>query len=191
MICDDVSNVKRGLLRGKGIVSGMILISLFAILLTTVPLRLGMKHGMFDHHIVSCVEHRKMVKLIGLGSLFLLIASQLNGQQAPLVLHPTIGDTVDAGERQRFHILPSLEAFEWAVFYLNPDSTLKVKVHRSLRGVECDTTIPGYRTLASMRYQIRYIIEGLEVGSDGERGKSDCIDFWYLGREFSCREIYF
>jgi hypothetical protein len=71
-----------------------------------------------------------------------------------------IGDTLDAAERDKYQLLTNLSGFEWAVFYLNPDSSLKVEVSLLEKGVRRDTTIARYRTVRAVRNQIRQLAEG-------------------------------
>jgi hypothetical protein len=78
----------------------------------------------------------------------------------PIVVSPLIGDRLDAVERETYELLPGLEGFEWATFYLNPDSSLMVKVSLLEGGIQRDTIIARYRTLRAVQSQIRQIAEG-------------------------------
>jgi hypothetical protein len=81
-------------------------------------------------------------------------------QDKPIVVSPLIGDTLDAAEKEKFLLLPNLEGFEWAVFYLNPDSSLKVKVSLAQNGAGRDTVIAHYRTLKAVQNQVCKLAEG-------------------------------
>ena len=48
--------------------------------------------------------------------------------EKPFIVSPLIGDTLSLGERDYYNLLPTINDFQWAVFYLNPDSTLNAKV---------------------------------------------------------------
>ena len=72
-----------------------------------------------------------------------LVHSRAPGQDQgkPIVVSPLIGDTLDAAERDYYHLFPSLDGFEWAVFYLNPDSSLMVMASLLQDGARRDTVI--------------------------------------------------
>jgi hypothetical protein len=78
----------------------------------------------------------------------------------PIVLSPLIGDTLDAAERESYILLPNLKGFQGAVFYLNPDSSLKVKVTLLHNGVRGETIIKRYRSLRAVQKQISQIAGG-------------------------------
>jgi hypothetical protein len=80
-------------------------------------------------------------------------------QEKPVVVSRFIGDTLDVGERETYELLPNLEGFQWAIFYLNPDSSLKVKVSLLQDGVRRDTVIARYRTYRAVQNQIRQLAE--------------------------------
>ena len=79
--------------------------------------------------------------------------SSVHGQDAqkPIQVSPLIGDTLDAVEREYYHLLPTVDGFRWAVFYLNADSTLTAKVTAVANGMRYDTLIQQYRSLNSLR----------------------------------------
>jgi hypothetical protein len=81
-------------------------------------------------------------------------------QERPVVVSRFIGDTLDVGERETYKLLPNLQGFEWTVFYLNPDSSLKVKVSLVQNGVRRDTVIARYRTYMAVQNQIHRFAEG-------------------------------
>jgi hypothetical protein len=77
--------------------------------------------------------------------------------EKPIVVSPLIGDTLDAGERQSLRLLPNLKGFGWAVFFLNPDSSLKVKVTLLDNGARRDTIIERYHSLTAVQDRISQI----------------------------------
>jgi hypothetical protein len=70
--------------------------------------------------------------------------------QKPYVVSPLIGDTLLLEERDHYHLFPSIKNFQWAVFYLNPDSTLNAKVVYLKNLYPQDTIINIYRNLKSL-----------------------------------------
>jgi len=76
-------------------------------------------------------------------------------QARPVGVSPLIGDTLDTAERDRYHLFPNLAGFERAIFYLNPDTSLNVKVSLLEGGARRDTVIEGYRTLKAVQNQVR------------------------------------
>ncbi|UCH65470.1 MAG: hypothetical protein JSW63_12835 [Ignavibacterium sp.] len=43
-------------------------------------------------------------------------------------LNPGIGDTLTLEERNYYKLFPKIDGFQWAVFYLNPDSSVSTKI---------------------------------------------------------------
>lgn len=89
-------------------------------------------------------------------SLFAFLCSSATAQKAPkpVALTPLIGDTLYQADREYYHLLSKLDGFRWAVFYLNPDSSLRVQVNL-LRGTTAmDTVIEHYTHLGSIRKHI-------------------------------------
>lgn len=70
--------------------------------------------------------------------------------EKPLVVSPFIGDTLSLEERNYYKLLPAINNFRWAVFYLNTDSTLNVKVAYQKNSSISDTLIQNYRSLNSL-----------------------------------------
>jgi hypothetical protein len=101
-----------------------------------------------------------------------LVHPQLFGQDQvkPSVVSPLIGDTLDVAERDHYQLFLNLKGFEWAVFYLNPDSSLKVKVSLLEDGARRDTIIAGSRSLAALRNHIQLVAQkDAEVGFKDEK----------------------
>ncbi len=90
-------------------------------------------------------------------------------QDKPIVVSPLIGDTLDVAEREHFGLFPNLKGFEWAVFYLNPDSSLKVKASLLEDRARRDTMIARYRTLTALQNHIGLVAQkDVEVGFKAE-----------------------
>jgi hypothetical protein len=66
------------------------------------------------------------------------------------IVSPLIGDTLSLEERDYYKLLPTINDFQWAVFYLNPDSTLNAKVVYLNNLNSQDTLIENYRSLKSL-----------------------------------------
>ena len=66
--------------------------------------------------------------------------------EKPFIVSPLIGDTLSLEERDYYNLLPTIEDFQWAVFYLNPDSTLDVKVIYDKNSSLQDTIINNYKS---------------------------------------------
>jgi hypothetical protein len=81
---------------------------------------------------------------------FKCIPSLAQEGEKPIVVSPLIGDTLSLEERDYYNLLPTINNFHWAVFYLNPDSTLNVKVTYLKASALQDTIITKYRTLKSL-----------------------------------------
>ncbi len=98
-----------------------------------------------------------MIGFTGRMMLFLILLCPLlraQEERKPIAIHPAVGDTLRLADRNRYQLLPLLEGFRYATFALNPDSTLRVRARVVSQGVEKDTVIPRYRTLASLRRHI-------------------------------------
>ena len=89
-------------------------------------------------------------------SLLIIIVTKLVAQNnsEPINVNPSIGDTLLLSERNYYKLLPTIEEFQFAVFYLNLDSTLNAEVHYFQNGVSRDTLIQNYRSLRSLNFHI-------------------------------------
>ena len=65
-------------------------------------------------------------------------------QEAPIEISPFIGTTLDRVERDYFKVLPAIEGFQEAEFYMNKDGSLKAIIKISRNGVESDTILEQY-----------------------------------------------
>jgi hypothetical protein len=82
---------------------------------------------------------------------------------SPYIANPVIGDTLTLKERDYYKLFPQIEGFQWAVFYLNPDSTLNADVKYHEDGILKDTLVEKYKSLKSLNYHI-YARDALEKG---------------------------
>jgi hypothetical protein len=78
------------------------------------------------------------------------LTSLAQGSEKPFIVSPLIGDTLSLEEREYYNLLPTINDFKWAVFYLNPDSTLDAKVTYHKNSSTKDTIINNYRSLKSL-----------------------------------------
>jgi len=68
-----------------------------------------------------------------------------------VVLSSSIGDTILPAERDHLKLLPSFDGFKWAVFYLNQDSIINVKVElQKENGAPSDTVLLNYSNLSAI-----------------------------------------
>ena len=67
-------------------------------------------------------------------------------QDEPILISPFIGTKLDRVERDFFNVLPAIEGFEEAQFYLNPDNSLKAEIKLNKDGVLSDTILERYST---------------------------------------------
>jgi hypothetical protein len=100
-------------------------------------------------------------------ALFVFVSACALGQtqDRPIVISPLMGDTLDAKERGQYRLFPAFEGFQWAVFYLNADSSLKARVMLLQDGIQRDTVIEHYRKLSELRYRIEQIDR---IGAKGD-----------------------
>ena len=78
------------------------------------------------------------------------LTSLAQESEKPFIVSPLIGDTLSLEERDYYNLLPTIDNFQWAVFYLNPDSTLNAKVVYLKNLNSQDTLIENYRSLKSL-----------------------------------------
>ena len=78
------------------------------------------------------------------------LTSLAQESEKPFIVSPLIGDTLSLEERDYYNLLPTINDFQWAVFYLNPDSTLYAKVTYHKNSSPKDTIINNYRSLKSL-----------------------------------------
>jgi hypothetical protein len=95
-------------------------------------------------------------------------------QEQPFVVSPLVGDTVDRAEREGYALFPEVEDFQWAVFHINPDSTLRATLRIAREGVGRDTAIRVAHALNHLRVQIALLHERYEAAI--AEGVVDAID---------------
>lgn len=88
--------------------------------------------------------------LFGFIILSLLTCSLAQENEKPFIVSLLIGDTLSLEERDYYNLLPTINNFQWAVFYLNPDSTLNAEVNYLKNLTSQDTLIENYRSLKSL-----------------------------------------
>jgi len=86
----------------------------------------------------------------------LLICFPLIAQESekPFVVSPLIGDTLSLEERDYYNLLPTINGFQFAIFYLNSDSLLNVNVAYDKQNELKDTVIINYKSLENLRIQL-------------------------------------
>ena len=73
---------------------------------------------------------------------------------SPFMVNPVIGDTLSLAERNYYQLFPQIDGFQWAVFYLNPDSSLNANVKYISDKEFRDTLINNYKSLKTLTYHI-------------------------------------
>ena len=102
-----------------------------------------------------------------------IIINHAQVKEEPIAINPIIGDTLTLDERDYYRLLPKIEGFQWAVFFLNPDSSLIVKVCYLKDNKMKDTVITRYRSLDNLRNYLSEVSngEGAEVTAELKNGK--------------------
>ena len=77
--------------------------------------------------------------------LYILNTAVIQAQEEPIEISPFIGKKLDNVERDYFYLLPKIEGFHEAIFYLNPDSSLKVNIQFKDEGILRDTVLNQYK----------------------------------------------
>lgn len=93
--------------------------------------------------------------VLGFIILSLFTSSLAQENEKPFVVSPLIGDTLSLQERNYYNMFSNIENFQWAVFYLNPDSTLKAKVSYLNEGILMDTVVHFVKSLEYLRDYIK------------------------------------
>jgi hypothetical protein len=76
-------------------------------------------------------------------------------QEKPIIVSPLIGKDLDRIERDYFHLFPRIEGFHKAKFYLNNDTSLKVKITTVNNDLYEDTIIQKYTSLTELQTHIK------------------------------------
>ncbi|HSW53726.1 MAG TPA: hypothetical protein VLH59_01435 [Ignavibacteriaceae bacterium] len=95
-----------------------------------------------------------MKKYIRTSLIILLLSAPFSFSQEsekPFIVSPLVGDTLSLEERNYYNLLPTVNGFQFAIFYLNADSLLDVRVSYKTRNGIKDTLISKYKSLANMR----------------------------------------
>ncbi len=107
--------------------------------------------------------------------LFLRFPGTAQQRQTPITITPMIGDTLHQSDRGFYQLLPKLQGFRRAVFYLNPDSSLRVQAELDREGRTVDTVIGRYSKLSSFRNHIA-AVDLLK----GQAGDGHAVDKYFL-----------
>jgi hypothetical protein len=86
------------------------------------------------------------------------------GQPKPVVIHPSIGDTVDVYENERYGLFPAVEGFQWAVYLVHHDSLLYAIVGTLRGGVMSQTAFPG------THYRVEELRDHIQKVNEDARG---------------------
>ena len=74
--------------------------------------------------------------------------------RTPIFVNNIVGDTLSYEEGKYYSVFRNFESYNWAVFYLNPDSSLDACINYTKNGNTIDTLLKNYTTLNSMNYNI-------------------------------------
>lgn len=85
-----------------------------------------------------------------------------------VAVHPYIGDTLDASERETYDLLPGVEGYGWSVFFQRPDGMLDVKVSHIENGVRVDTILNRGFSRTDLWNHVQRIEGSLESEGTGE-----------------------
>ncbi len=111
-------------------------------------------HRIFHYHISESFIKDEMKTTFYFLLCFIVVyisnPSSAQENEKPFIVSPLIGDTLSLEERDYYNLLPTINDFQWAVFHLNPDSTLNAKVTFQEESTLKDTIINNYRTLKSL-----------------------------------------
>ncbi len=69
----------------------------------------------------------------------------------PFIVSPLIGDTLSVEERNYYNMFSTIENFQWAVFFLNPDSTVRAEVTYLRDRILSDTVVYIDKKVESLR----------------------------------------
>lgn len=118
--------------------------------------------------------------------LFLCSINLIKAQQeTPIEISPFIGENLDRVERDYFYLFPKIEGFQEAVFFLNPDSSLKVHIQYNEEGNLRDSVLNNYKSLNRVQNHILQVIKSyISDVEPNERGKY-CSVFLVDSSEFS------
>lgn len=114
----------------------------------------------------------KKTILIVVNFLFLSGTLLTQENEKPIVIHPLIGEQLDRIEQDYFKLFPTIDGFQEAEFYINPDSSLKVFINYELDGITRDTLIENYFTLSQINnYIVQRLTTEINTTQGIDRGK--------------------
>ena len=110
----------------------------------------------------------------------LICALIIQAQEDPIEFSPFIGEKLDKVERDYFHLFEDISGFQEAVFFLNPDSTLRVKINYETKGQQKDTVLNNYKSPRKMKNYIdqflTYVVNDIDYQFRGRYGDVLLID---------------
>jgi len=89
--------------------------------------------------------------LFGFIILLLPAPSLSQEREKPFIVSPFIGDTLSLEERDYYNLLPTINGFQFAIFYLDQDSLLDVKVYYKTFDMIRDTIISNYKSVDKLK----------------------------------------
>lgn len=75
-------------------------------------------------------------------------------EKLPIVISPLIGDTLTLKERNYYKLFPTIDGFQWSVFYLNSDSSLSAAITYVQDNKTKDTLVELSSSLNKMKQYI-------------------------------------
>ena len=100
--------------------------------------------------------------------------------EKPVVVSPLLGDTLSLQERNYYNLLPTVNNFQWAVFFLTPDSNLTIKLCYLKNGNPVDTTIHNYQSYKSLKLQLDSVVNPQSIDpSENQEYLGDYINVLY------------
>jgi hypothetical protein len=75
-------------------------------------------------------------------------------EKLPIVISPLIGDTLTLKERNYYKLFPTIDGFQWSVFYLNADSSLSAAITYVQDNKTKDTLVGLSSSLNKMKQYI-------------------------------------
>ena len=102
----------------------------------------------------------------------IMIDSLFAQEKESVIISPLIGDKLDRVERDYFKLLPQINGFQEAEFYLNPDSSLNVSIVYEKDQQLRDTVLNNYKSLSRVQNHINqfltYLIRDIKPASRGK-----------------------
>ena len=108
-------------------------------------------------------------KLLIVFLIFLFYTAFSQSKNEAIIIHPLIGNALDAMEEEYFGLFPDVQNLQNASFFMNPDSTLNAIVSYSFYEFKKDTLIQNFSDFNSINKKINEVI-WLEM--NGNKGES-------------------